>query len=169
MPLKLKNIRLVHSLRGRIRFKLDNIKGNRERARDIETRLAAVRGMHHVEARSLTGSVVATFDPTLLEALDIHFAVAKALGISPSDLNPEYLAKWQANESNGTLVPAQNLGENWRLLVPCGLLALGVRGLLAAETLVFPQWYDYLWFAFGTYHALNPSETSPSRVIEQAS
>lgn len=166
--MKLEDIRLVHSLPGRIRFKLDSIKGNPEQARDVEARLAAVRGMHHVEARSLTGSVVVTFDPALLESLDIHFAVAKALGISPSDLNAEYLAKWQANESNGTPIFHENLGDNWRLLVPFGLLALGVRGLLAAETLVFPQWYDYLWFAFGSYHALNPSETSPSPVNEQA-
>jgi len=167
--LKLEDIRLVHSLPGRIRFKLDGIKGNPEQARDVEARLAAVHGMHYVEARSLTGSVVVTFDPALLESLDIHFAVAKALGISPSNLNPEYLAKCYANESKGTVLPTQNLGENWRLLVPFGLLVLGVRGLLAAETLVFPQWYDYFWFAFGSYHALNPSKTSPSPVTEQGS
>jgi len=46
------------------------------------------------------------------------------------------------------------------------LVALGVRGVLAAERLIFPQWYDYFWFAFGTYHALNPSESPPPRMNE---
>ena len=165
--MKLEDIRLMHALPGRIRLKLEGIKGHADQARDIESRLATVRGMHRVEASSLTGSVVATFDPALLESLDFHFAVANALGIAASDLNPEYLAKWYANESNGTPLFPQCIGENWRLLVPFALLALGVRGVVAAERLVFLQWYDYLWFAFGTYQALNPSETSPSRVSEQ--
>jgi Heavy metal associated domain 2 len=165
--LKLEDIRLVHALPGRIRFKLESIKGNPEQARDIEARLATVRGMHHVEAKSLTGSVVATFDPALLESLDFHFAVANALGIPASDLNPEYLAKWYANESNGTPMLPPNIGENWRLLVPFALLALGVRGVLAAERLIFPQWYDYLWFAFGTYYTLNPPAASQPRPSER--
>lgn len=164
--MKLEDIRLMHALPGRIRLKLDGIKGHPDQARDIESRLATVRGMHHIEASSLTGSVVATFDPTLLESLDFHFAVANALGIAASDLNPEYLAKWYANESNGTPHLPQGIGESWRMLVPFALLALGVRGVLAAERLIFPQWYDYLWFAFGTYYTLNPSETSPPRVSE---
>ena len=166
--MKLEDIRLVHAIPGRIRLKLDGIKGNPEQARDIESRLGTVRGIHRVEASSLTGSVVATFDPALLESLDFHFAVANALGIAASDLNPEYLAKWVANESNGAPLLPQGIGENWRLLVPFALFALGVRGVLGAEKLVFPQWYDYLWFAFGTYHALNPSATSPPPASERS-
>ncbi len=165
--MKLDDVRLMHALPGRIRLKLEGIKGHPDQARDIESRLATVRGMHHIEASSLTGSVVATFDPTLLESLDFHFAVANALGIAASDLNPEYLAKWYTNESNGTPPLPQDIGENWRVLVPFALLALGVRGVWAAERLLFPQWYDYLWFAFGTYYTLNPSASSPPRVSEQ--
>ncbi len=164
--MKLEDIRLMHALPGRIRLKLDGIKGHPDQARDIESRLATVRGMHHIEASSLTGSVVATFDPELLESLDFHFAVANALGIAASDLNPEYLAKWYANDSNGPSILPPDVGKNWRLLVPFALVALGVRGVVAAERLIFPQWYDYFWFAFGTYYALNPSESPPPRVNE---
>jgi hypothetical protein len=118
--------------------------------------------MHRVDASSLTGSVVATFDPALLESLDFHFAVANALGIAPSDLNPEYLAKWYAKESNGVpSVPAQ-ITDNWRMLVPLALCLLGVRGLLSNDKLGLPQWYDYIWFAFGSYFALNPSGPTTS-------
>lgn len=164
--MKLEDVRLVHALPGRIRFKLSGMKGNPDQAREIESRLATVRGMHRVEASSLTGSVVATFNPALLESLDFHFAVAHALGISPSDLNPEYLGKWYAGESNGTHNPPAEILENWRTLVPVVLLALGVRGVLVADRVTLPQWYDYLWFAFGTYSALNPSTVTATRIAE---
>jgi hypothetical protein len=164
---KLEDIRLIHAIPGRIRLKLDGIKGNPGQSRDIESRLGTVRGIHRVEASSLTGSVVATFDPALLESLDFHFAVANALGIAASDLNPEYLAKWYTNESNGMPSLAQDITGHWRTLVPLALFVLGIRGVFAAQQLVFPQWYDYLWFAFGTYHALNPPAASPPEVSQQ--
>lgn len=164
--MKLEDVRLVHAMPGRIRFKLSGLKGNPDQAREIESRLATVRGMHRVEASSLTGSVVATFNPTLLESLDFHFAVAHALGISPSDLNPEYLEKWYAGESNGTPNPLTGIEDTWRLLIPIALLALGVRGIMVADKVTLPQWYDYLWFAFGTYSTLNPSTTTATRIAE---
>lgn len=166
--MKLEDVHLVHALPGRIRFKLLGMKGNPAQAREIESRLATVRGMQRVEASSLTGSVVATFDPALLESLDFHFAVAHALGIAPSDLNPEYLAKWYAGESNGTPTHPTGIADNWRLLVPLALFALGLRGVAVADRLIFPQWYDYFWFAFGTYSVLNPPSTPGVQGTEQA-
>lgn len=159
--MRLEDIHLVHSLPGRIRFKLESIKGKPDQAREIEARLAAVRGMHGVAASYVTGSVVAKYDPTILESLDLHFAIAKALGVAPSDLNAEYLAKWSAKETNETLPPL----IAWRMVVPLALCFLGIRAVLVTDKLAFPQWYDYLWFAFGTYTALNPSRTQTSEPI----
>lgn len=163
--MRLEDIHLVHSLAGRIRFKLGGIKGNPDQAREIETRLATVKGMRSVQASYVTGSVVARYDPTILESLDLHFAVAKALGVAPSDLNAEYLANWSAKETNG--VPSSTIEsvQNWRIFVPLALCFLGIRGLLVTDKLAFPQWYDYFWFAFGTYTTLNPSETSSAERI----
>lgn len=159
--MKLEDIHVVHALPGRIRFKLDGLKGNPARARELEARLATVRGMHRVQANSLTGSVVARYDPAVLESLDLHFAIAKALGVEPSDLNAEYLANWSAKETDGVLSPP----VAWRMGVPLALCLLGIRALAVTEKLTFPQWYDYLWFAFGTYFALNPSDlTTPEQV-----
>jgi copper chaperone CopZ len=163
--LRLEDIHLVHSLPGRIRFRLGGIKGNPDQAREIETRLATVKGMQGVQASYVTGSVVAKYDPTILESLDLHFAIAKALGVAPSDLNAEYLAKWSAKETHEALPPP----VAWRMVVPLALCLLGIRAVLVTDKLAFPQWYDYLWFAFGTYFALNPSETTtPEQVHRQA-
>lgn len=167
--MRLEDIHLVHSLPGRIRFKLESIKGKHDQAREIETRLAAVRGMHGVEASALTGSVVARYDPGVLEQLDLHFAIAKALGIAPSELNAEYLEQWYAKEANEVRSSPLESFQNWRLLVPLAFCLLGIRGLLVTDKLAFPQWYDYLWFGFGTYVALNPSATTtPEQIRRQA-
>jgi hypothetical protein len=42
-----------------------------------------------------------------------------------------------------------------RMLLPLTLAFLGFRSLLLTENLPFPTWYDYLWFAFGTFAVLN--------------
>jgi hypothetical protein len=167
--LRLGDIHLVHSLPGRIRFKLEGIKGNPDQARETEARLAGLRGMHGVQASYVTGSVVARYDPSVLESLDLHFAIAKALGVAPSDLNAEYLAKWSAKETNGVPSSTMESIQNWRMLVPIALCLFGIRGLLVTDKLSFPQWYDYLWFAFGTYVALNRSEmANPEKIRRQA-
>ena len=162
--MRLEDIHLVHSLPGRIRFKLEGMKGKPDQAREIEARLAGVRGMHGVQASSLTGSVVAKYDPAVLEQLDLHFAIAKALGIAPSDLNAQYLEQWYAKKGNEVRSSPVESIQNWRMLVPLVLCLFGVRAVLVTDKLTFPHWYDYLWFAFGTYVALNPSEaTTPEQ------
>jgi cation transport ATPase len=167
--LRLEDIHLVHSLPGRIRFKLEGMKGKPDQAREIETGLAAVQGMHSVQASYVTGSVVARYDPSVLVSLDLHFAIARALGIPPSNLNAEYLAKWSAEETNGvssSTITMESI-QNWRMLVPLTLCLFGVRSALVTDKLAFPQWYDYLWFAFGTYFALNPSEAETHEEIRR--
>lgn len=166
--MRLEDIHLVHSLPGRIRFRLESIRGKPDQAREIKTRLAAVRGMHGVEVSYVTGSVLARYDPAVLEQLDLHFAIAKALGIAPSELNAEYLEQWYANEANQVRASPIESIQNWRVLIPLVLCLFGVRAALVSDKLTFPQWYDYFWFAFGTYFTLNPSEpATPERIRQQ--
>ncbi len=56
----------------------------------------------------------------------------------------------------GSVLVLYDLGD-LRLFIPLTLCFLGFRSLLLTEQLAFPSWYDYLWFAFGTYVALNPT------------
>ena len=50
-------------------------------------------------------------------------------------------------------------GIDLKLLLPLTLFVFGIRGLLVAQKVVFPAWYDLLWFSFATYLMLNRSET----------
>jgi hypothetical protein len=43
-----------------------------------------------------------------------------------------------------------------KVLVPLLLFGLGIRSLIKSEKLPAPTWYDFLWFALGTYFMLNP-------------
>ncbi len=158
--MRLEDIHLVHSLPGRLRFKLEGLKGQPDQAREIEARLAEVRGMQGVQASSLTGSVVAKYDPAVLESLDLYVAIANAMGIAASDLNSESLARWHAKETQDVRSSPPDAVRNWRILVPLVLCLFGVRAALMTNKLTYPQWYDYLWFAFGTYVALNPSKST---------
>jgi hypothetical protein len=61
--------------------------------------------------------VLARFDPALFESLEFHFAVAGALGIAPSDLDPAYLATWETGATSGatfTVAPPFS-PEVWRV------------------------------------------------------
>jgi hypothetical protein len=54
-----------------------------------------------------------------------------------------------------------------RFLVPASLLVGGLVRLMAAKKAPSPTWYDFLWFAFGTYFTLN-RDVSPGGPAEAA-
>jgi hypothetical protein len=174
-------VRLVHAIRGRVRFKLDQIKGDPARAEEVRGHLSIISGIKHVEANPLTGSVLAVYDPSAVEPFDFHCSVASALGISLSEVEASDSRVWFGEGQDGS-TPSKPItvsstlrsvvGElndgvgrltggvaNLRDFVPFALFLLGVRSLLVTEKTVFPSWYDYFWFAFSTYFILNRAET----------
>lgn len=119
-------------------------------------------------------STMATWD---LETLGSLMALAEALGLSMDTLDMDELQRWLHIAQHGmppdieptlsygvqTALGSMNNGvtqltgglTDLRLFIPLTLGLLGVRSLLVTEQLPFPGWYDYLWFAFGTYMALH--------------
>ncbi|MGE3542010.1 MAG: HMA2 domain-containing protein [Candidatus Tectimicrobiota bacterium] len=176
-------IQVSHFVPGRIRLKLPRLKGDTVLAQDVQRLLTALPGIQGVEVSTLTGSVLVLYDVALpqtytLEMLAPLFGLAETLGLSQETLPMEELHQWWHLTANGTKgLPAgaldSNLGAAWgslsagvghltdslgdiRSLLPLTLLFLGIRSFLVTEKLPFPSWYDYLWFAFGTYMALQP-------------
>jgi hypothetical protein len=156
--MKLDEVRVVHALQGRVRLKVDTLRVDPELARKVETRLSMIRGMLEVKINPLTGSVLMCFDPALFESIDFHLAVAGALGIAPSDLDPAYLATWATSATSGANFAAAPpvSSELWRALIPLTLLALGLRSLLVSDKLLLPNWYEYTWYGFAAHSMLNP-------------
>ncbi len=173
-----------------MRVKLPRLKGDTSLAQDVQRALAAIPGIQGVEVSALTGSVLVHYDLDMSKtwnsaSLAPLLALAEPLGVSLDTLPMEDVQRWLHLTSNGTRpLPPEALGSGLgalfgsihtgaaqlnqhlgdvRGLIPLALLFLGVRGFLGTEKLPVPSWYDYLWFAFGTYMALQPG-----RVTEQA-
>jgi hypothetical protein len=178
---------VTHFLPGRLRMKSGKVKHNFPFAREVERTLVGVRGVRGVEANPVTGSVLVLYDPQAPEALSALLTCTEFLELSPRQGDLEQLEDWLAAAVNGvhpdTAAPL-NVGisklfgslnasiaqatSGWgdlRSLVPLTLFFLGVRSLLATEKLVFPTWYDFLWFAFSAFVVLNPS--APQQTASQ--
>jgi hypothetical protein len=168
-------IRVVHAMPGRVRIKISRLKGNVVAARELQDRLSEVRGVQRVEANPVTGSVLVLYDPEELDPLDSLISMGGTFaplfpGLNISEL--QALLTSDNDESNGNAPVVDRIstlfgglnhelgkstgGLDLRLLLPLILFFLGVRGLLFADKLTFPAWYDLLWFAFGTFFMLNP-------------
>lgn len=167
-------VRLAHASPGRIRLKIEEIKNDPRKAGEIEDQLRTVPGIHSVQANPVTGSLLLTYDEPALESMELPFAVAKVLGISLNDLDPEDLRLLMSHQGNGNKFTASSVteglesavkemnsavrstvGADLNILLPLALAFLGVRSLLVSEKTLLPSWHDYLWYSFGTYFILN--------------
>src|SRR5215475_2765406 len=175
-------IQIVHFLPGRVRLKLPRLKGNASLAEEVERTLTALQGIRHVETSTTTGSVLVLYEPYLPASLDLEavgslMELANTLGLAFEDVEMDALQHWLHAAANGTRADTPTaLGNNitaffdnvntsvtqltggWgelRTLVPLTLAFLGLRSLLVTENLLFPTWYDYLWFAFSTFAMLH--------------
>ncbi len=173
-------VRLAHLSPGRIRLKVDDLKRDERRAREIEEQLRSVSGIHSAAANPITGSLVLDYDEAAMESMELPFSVAQVLGISLNDLDPDELHRIMPHHGNGakpmdgaiaegleTAVKDLNaalkrmIGADLGIVLPLLLAGLGLRSLMVSEKTVLPAWHDYLWFAFSTYFILN--HTPPAR------
>jgi hypothetical protein len=167
-------IKVVHAIPGRVRVKISRLKEDPTLAREVQERLAAVRGIQRAEVNPITGSVLVLYDRTALESPDSLLSLIEWFSPLIPDLEFSELEGWLASANgDGADTPfAERLsaifgslnakvgettgGIDLKLLLPLTLFLLGMRGVLVAGKGVFPTWYDLLWFAFGTFLMLNP-------------
>jgi copper chaperone CopZ len=181
----IKGIHVVHYMPGRVRLRVDKVKGNPAFAQKAQKKLSQVPGIKKVEAQPRTGSVLVHYDAAALlaegtlAALTDGFSVlfpeigAGALTMGLDSLIG-HLAAGGAPQSAGVGEPpraANNLigslaainaevgritgGLDLKLLIPMTLVFFGVRSLWSAKQTAVPAWYDLFWFAFSTFVLLN--------------
>ena len=190
------DFQIIHVIPGRIRVKIGKVKDNPALADDLQRKLSAIRVIQQAVVNPVTGSVLLTYDPRLLESLNslefgdasllesVHdlLRLATPLGISLGDVDTETLEAWFRAHSNGStptssstvagsvtaffgmldakVAQASSGWSDLKALIPLTLFFLGVRSLLVVEKVPLPAWYDYFWFAFGTFIALHPHTSS---------
>jgi hypothetical protein len=171
------NVYLVHALPGRIRLKMEALKGNHSLAKEVQERLALIKEAQQVQINPTTGSILVLFTPHSSNSADFQMQIANALGISLTNVSGKKgklgipgngcIPRSPANLMNkvfGTLNSAVfsstgGVGD-LRILLPAGLFVLGLRSLFMTDKVSFPLWYDFLWFAFGSYFMLNRNSHS---------
>jgi hypothetical protein len=172
-------VHVVHAIPGRIRLKVAPLKDNPRLAEAIQDRLGAVRGIRWVETNPRTGSVLILYGrsigPTEESLHELTEALQPLFPGFDAERIPIVMAGRQTNGSNGSVrldrritgflgginagVERATGGVDLRVLVPVALFALGIRSLMTTDQVRFPTWYDFIWFAFGTFLALNPIGT----------
>jgi hypothetical protein len=175
MEMGVEGVRVVHAMPGRVRVKISRLKNNPAFAQEIQQRLRGVRGIQRSEVNLLTGSLLVLYEAREVDQLDslISLAAAMAPLFPEIDLSQVHtLLDPSMNGTDGSSSAAEGVAAifgglnqkvlestgtvDLKFLLPLGLFLLGLRGLLVAEKLAFPAWYDLLWFAFGTFFMLNP-------------
>ncbi len=169
-------IKVVHAIPGRIRLKVSQIRENPLFADQIEQRLATIPGVQKVTINPLTSSVLVLYDTAVVASPESLQALAGPLSLLFPGLTAKDLETVQTMATNGTgAVPPLAAGirtffsslntklstttdgaADLKLVLPLALFALGIRSLLVSEKRLFPTWYDFFWFALGTYFMLNP-------------
>lgn len=179
----LEDVKVVHAIPGRIRLKVSELKDNPALALAVQDRLSSVRAVDWVETNPITGSVLLVYDVDEVASLDSAHALSEVLVPLFPTLDVEQIQARLSRPTNGsTSQPSPSLdkrisgllgtlnfgvgkatgGMDLKVLLPVALFCLGVRGLIVSEKLPFPAWYDFLWFAFGTFLALNPLSDQPA-------
>ena len=171
MRRELKGITVVHALPGRVRLKIPGVKNNPNLARQAQEKLGLVPGIQRVEANPATGSLLILYDLALLASVE----ALGPLGEIFAELFPEVAleelaaglqelmeAGGAAQTTGGLLGGLTTVGNpgltrnfNLNLLLPLTLLFLGGRSLFTSKEMLFPAWYDLLWFGFSTFLMLN--------------
>jgi Heavy metal associated domain 2 len=180
--MNLEGITVVHAIPGRIRLKIASLRDNATLASELQHRLVAIPGVQQVETNPRTSSVLILYDVAATASPEALLTLAAPLAqLFPGvDLNDLQALGSPTNGSHPTLSLAQGVAGffgslnqkidtatsgvvDLKILLPLGLFLLGIRSLVSSEKRVIPTWYDFFWFALGTYFMMypKPGEKTP--------
>src|SRR5439155_23671586 len=89
---------VAHATPGRVRVRIEALRGKPWLAREIERGVGGVRGVHGVEASTVTGSVVVHHDPHLKP--DDWHTLTRALVKHVPDLDPHEVGTYLATHGH---------------------------------------------------------------------
>jgi hypothetical protein len=168
-PADLAGIELRHAIPGRVRLRFPALKGEPDLSREVQKQLATLPVVRHVEVNPVTGSVLVLYDPADsaaiaqlgrlmipdldLDALPGPDGLERANGVVSA--SPAEAVAAFTRRLNERLEAATGGTVDLRFILPASLFAGGLLRLVASRKVPSPTWYDFLWFAFGTYFTLN--------------
>lgn len=158
-------LRLVHSLPGRARLRLDASHDRASILDAIERELGSTPGVREVRTNPLTGSILVVYDSDKAQPLQSHElyreasepAPPAALGPAPSSRAAANLMRsfWRADvrlsEWSGSRI-------DLKLAIPCAFLAAGVWELVAGAELAAASFHTLAWYSYNVFVHLHPHE-----------
>ncbi len=179
-------IQILHAIPGRIRVKVAQIRETPALAAQIREHLASVPGVQKVETNVRAASVLIQYDVAALSSPEGFQAFVKPLTSLFPDLTQLDFNAWQSltNNDMASIAALSSVGTairsffgalntkidqttassiDLKVIAPLLLFGLGIRSLITSEKLTPPAWYDFLWFALGTYFMLNPKPGEEQR------
>jgi hypothetical protein len=121
------DLHVVHAISGRIRLRMNQIRGRSQQAQEVARRLAAIRGVHRAEANATTGSLTLHYHPSALDSVEFFAEIAAALGLLASGLEPsEVEALFQVvGVSPAEIRASWGAGIGSKLTLPLAIFAVG--------------------------------------------
>lgn len=167
-------LRIVSHFPGRLRVRAETFRVMPEVATEVAERVAAEPGVTSAAASPVTGSLLVTYDPRALQLPRLIHMLVRTGGLYGIEVDAAN--DWE-NRDDGTrvreafakvndVVRAATTGKiDMKVALPGTLAGTGIAMLLAGRRRV-PEWYDLIFWAFVTFHNLNPRKSdavSPAR------
>lgn len=94
--MEIKNVKVVHFMPGRVRLRVEDLKGMPELVRKVQSALGAVPGVERVEVKTLTGSIVIEYNAQSIRSTESREALSKVLTTFFPTLDVPKLLAWLA-------------------------------------------------------------------------
>jgi Heavy metal associated domain 2 len=156
---------LISHFAGRLRVRAEMFRVLPEVGEEVVTALCAQDGVTSAASSPVTGSVLVTYDASVIElprlvAIIIRAGALQGIALEPMLPGNTSLTGGQRVRSSlaslNTQVSEQLRGRlDLKLGVPAALTASGLL-MLAAGGRLLPQWYDLLFWSFVSFCNLNP-------------
>jgi hypothetical protein len=163
-------LRLVSHFPGRLRVRAEMFRVMPDVADEVVARLRQEPAVTGVQASRLTGSLLVTYDPTALQLPRLVQLIVRTGRLA--GLEVDVTEDWKMREPPGERARRTigNLNEKMRaatggridgrVAVPAALL-LGGMALLRRAPLM-PNWWDLTFWAYSTFHNMNPPRPTPA-------
>lgn len=173
-----RSARVVHHVKGRIRVKLHDAKGNHRFLESVQQSLSPVAGVRNVEVNSATGTIVVHYDETMLpdfaQKLAEHGESEDLFSLEPAELSEvdaianklqreaQFLAQHSdvaksavdfVSQIDRALKSATNNTVDLKVLLPMGL---AIYAFLELESdITTPLWVTLGIFSFNSFVSLH--------------
>ncbi|HEY8041237.1 MAG TPA: hypothetical protein VIF15_15630 [Polyangiaceae bacterium] len=163
-------LRLVSHFPGRLRVRAEMFRVMPEVADEVAAKLREEPAVTATETSRVTGSLLVTYDPGALQLPRLVQIIVRAGGLGGLEVDAS--GDWTTREPPGERIRVafeqlnQRMREvsggrlDGRVAVPGALLAGGMALLFTRPML--PNWWDLTFWAYTTFHNMNPHPPRPA-------